>query len=114
MTTSFAATRRQYGCETAHIQAQKNSSVNYSYQPGPRTRVYVTKRSWLDAGTEVLPATANSTTTLTGGPNGYHKSRPAELESLDRRRSPLSTPSDVGGYSLRLSAVLINYREQTL
>ncbi len=26
-----------------------------SYQQGPRTRVYVTKRSWLDAGTEVLP-----------------------------------------------------------
>ncbi len=28
---------------------------NVSYQQGPRTRVYVTTRSWLDAGTEVLP-----------------------------------------------------------
>ena len=28
---------------------------NRSYQQGPRTRVYVTTRSWLDAGTEVLP-----------------------------------------------------------
>lgn len=28
---------------------------NSSYQAGPRTRVYVTRRSWLDAGTEVLP-----------------------------------------------------------
>ena len=28
---------------------------NKSYQQGPRTRVYVTTRSWLDAGTEVLP-----------------------------------------------------------
>src|SRR6195256_1887772 len=28
---------------------------NRSYQEGPRTRVYVTTRSWLDAGTEVLP-----------------------------------------------------------
>jgi hypothetical protein len=28
---------------------------NSSYQSGPHTRVYVTKRSWLDAGTEVLP-----------------------------------------------------------
>ena len=27
---------------------------NRSYQQGPRTRVYVTTRSWLDAGTEVL------------------------------------------------------------
>lgn len=31
------------------------SGPNSSYQAGPRTRVYVTKRSWLDAGTEVLP-----------------------------------------------------------
>ena len=28
---------------------------NRSYQQGPHTRVYVTTRSWLDAGTEVLP-----------------------------------------------------------
>ncbi|MBS0528009.1 MAG: hypothetical protein JSS22_01280, partial [Proteobacteria bacterium] len=28
---------------------------NVSYQAGPRTRVYISKRSWLDAGTEVLP-----------------------------------------------------------
>ena len=31
------------------------SGPNRSYQQGPRTRVYVTTRSWLDAGTEVLP-----------------------------------------------------------
>jgi hypothetical protein len=30
------------------------SGPNVSYQRGP-TRIYVTKRSWLDAGTEVLP-----------------------------------------------------------
>jgi hypothetical protein len=29
--------------------------VNYSYKSGPRTRVYITRRSWLDAGTEVVP-----------------------------------------------------------
>src|ERR1700755_518589 len=28
---------------------------NVSYQEGPHTRVFITKRSWLDAGTEVLP-----------------------------------------------------------
>ena len=28
---------------------------NRVYQQGPHTRVYVTTRSWLDAGTEVLP-----------------------------------------------------------
>jgi hypothetical protein len=32
-----------------------NGSPNYSYMAGPRTRVYVSRRSWLDAGTEVLP-----------------------------------------------------------
>ena len=28
---------------------------NVVYQQGPHTRIYVTKRSWLDAGVEVLP-----------------------------------------------------------
>jgi len=28
---------------------------NVVYQQGPHTRIYVTTRSWLDAGTEVLP-----------------------------------------------------------
>jgi hypothetical protein len=37
---------------------------NVSYQSGPHTRIYVTKRSWLDAGTEVLPGIASSLTTL--------------------------------------------------
>lgn len=71
--------------------------VNYSYQAGPHTRIYVTKRSWLDAGTEVLPGDRKFTDYATGGPNNW--------ESLDRlnshmdfRRQPLSTPSDVGGY----------------
>src|SRR5216683_586198 len=29
---------------------------NVSYQQGPRTRIYVSRRSWLDAGVEVLPS----------------------------------------------------------
>ena len=32
-----------------------SNGPNVSYQQGPHTRIYVTKRSWLDAGTEVLP-----------------------------------------------------------
>ena len=35
--------------------AQYGGGPNVVYQQGPRTRVYVTKRSWLDGGTEVLP-----------------------------------------------------------
>ena len=75
----------------------KRSSTSYSYQAGPRTRIYVSKRSWLDAGTEVLPCERKYNDYATGGPNSF--------ENLDRlnshmdfRRSPLSTPADVGGY----------------
>lgn len=75
------------------------SSVNYSYQAGPHTRVYVTKRSWLDAGVEVLPGERKFTDYATGGPNSFENLD--RLNShMDRRRSPLSTPSDVGGYPL--------------
>jgi hypothetical protein len=28
---------------------------NVSYRSGPHTRIHVTKRLWLDAGTEILP-----------------------------------------------------------
>jgi hypothetical protein len=35
--------------------ARRNSGPNVSYQSGPHTRVYISKRSWLDAGTEVRP-----------------------------------------------------------
>ena len=35
-------------------RAYTQRGPNVSYQSGPRTRIYVTKRSWLDAGTEVL------------------------------------------------------------
>jgi hypothetical protein len=81
----------------AQSPPKKNASPNYSYQAGPRTRIYVTKRSWLDAGTEVLPGERKFNDYATGGPNNF--------ENLDRlnshmdfRRQPLSTPSDVGGY----------------
>ncbi len=35
--------------------ARRSSGPNVSYQAGPHTRVYITKRSWLDAGVEVKP-----------------------------------------------------------
>jgi hypothetical protein len=37
---------------------------NASYRSGPRTRIYITKRSWLDGGTECFQETANSPITL--------------------------------------------------
>jgi len=78
-------------------QATTGGPVNYSYMAGPRTRVYVTKRSWLDAGTEVNPGDRKFTDYATGGPNAFENLD--RLNShMDRRRSPLSTPSDLGGY----------------
>jgi hypothetical protein len=75
----------------------RKSPVNYSYQAGPRTRVYVTRRSWLDAGTEVLPGERKFTDYATGGPGRFE-----DLDRLnshmDFRRQPLSTPTDLGGY----------------
>jgi len=68
---------------------------NVSYQQGPRTRVYVTKRSWLDAGVEVLPGDRKFSDyafppSASFGREGYNR-------SIDR--SPLNPPSDMGGYS---------------
>ena len=82
--------RRYYGAQ----------GPNRSYQQGPRTRVYVTTRSWLDAGTEVLP----------GDRKFQDYAFPPELgypsfgrENLNRPidRQPLNPPSDMGGYPQR-------------
>lgn len=96
LVTAFAAQEANAAPKRRPVATSK-SSVNYSYQAGPRTRIYVSKRSWLDAGVEVLPGERKFTDYATGGPNNF--------ENLDRlnshmdfRRSPLSTPADVGGY----------------
>jgi len=73
---------------------------NRSYQQGPRTRVYVTTRSWLDAGTEVLPGDRKFTDYAFPPELGYPS---FARENLNRPidRQPLSTPADVGGYPTR-------------
>jgi hypothetical protein len=70
---------------------------NRSYQQGPRTRVYVTTRSWLDAGTEVLPGDRKFMDYAFPSPYGYPSfARENNNRPIDRQ--PLSTPSDVGGF----------------
>jgi len=70
---------------------------NVSYQQGPHTRIYVTKRSWLDAGVEVLPGDRKFTDYAFPPEIGYpsfareNKNRPID-------RQPLNPPSDMGGY----------------
>ena len=53
ITPASAQSRRQYDDRGRPYYGPNGPNV--SYQQGPRTRIYVTKRSWLDAGTEVLP-----------------------------------------------------------
>jgi hypothetical protein len=68
------------------------SGPNSSYMAGPRTRVFVTKRSWLDAGTEVLPGERKFTDYAF--PPGQSFGRQNLNRPLDRQ--PLSPPSDFG------------------
>ena len=69
---------------------------NVVYQQGP-TRIYVTKRSWLDAGTEVLPGERKFLDYAYPPAIGYPS---FGRENLNRPidRQPLSTPADLGGY----------------
>jgi hypothetical protein len=73
---------------------------NVSYQQGPHTRVFVTKRSWLDAGTEVLPGDRKFTDYAFPPELGYPSfARENNNRPIDRQ--PLNPPSDMGGYPQR-------------
>ena len=67
---------------------------NRVYQQGPNTRVYVTTRSWLDAGTEVLPGDRKFQD------YAFPQARSFGMENKNRPldRIPLNPPSDLGGY----------------
>ncbi|GAA0018270.1 hypothetical protein [Bradyrhizobium diazoefficiens] len=72
------------------------SGPNTVYQQG-RTRIYVSKRSWLDGGTEVNPGDRKFSDYAFPPTVGYPS---FARENLNRPidRQPLSPPSDVGGY----------------
>jgi hypothetical protein len=73
------------------------SGPNVVYQQGPRTRIYVIKRSWLDGGTEVNPGDRKFADYAFPPAIGYPTfARENNNRPIDRQ--PLSTPSDVGGY----------------
>ena len=72
-----------------------NSPTGYSYMASPRTRVYVSRRSWLDAGTEVSP----------GDRKFQDYAFPLGWNLADHndprggfRRQPLPDPWDLPGY----------------
>ena len=70
---------------------------NRSYRSGPHKRIYVSKRSWLDGGTEVLPGERKFTDYAI--PPYYSFGRENLNRPLDR--APLNPPWDLGGYPER-------------
>ena len=75
-----------------------NRGPNQVYQQGPRTRIYVTTRSWLDAGTEVLPGDRKFQDYAFPPEIGYPSfARENNNRPIDRQ--PTNPPSDMGGYS---------------
>jgi hypothetical protein len=70
---------------------------NSSYMQGPHTRVYITKRSWLDAGVEVLPGDRKFNDYAFPPELGY-PSFARENNNRPIDRAPLNPPSDMGGY----------------
>ena len=73
------------------------SGPNRVYQQGPNTRVYVTTRSWLDAGTEVLPGDRKFQD------YAFPPTRSFGQENNNRPldRQPMNPASDMGGYPQR-------------
>jgi hypothetical protein len=67
---------------------------NVSYQQGPHTRIYVSKRSWLDGGTEVLPGDRKF------ADYAFPPTQPfdQQLNNRSLEREPLNPPSDMGGF----------------
>jgi hypothetical protein len=76
------------------------SGPNVSYQQGPRTRIYVSRRSWLDAGVEVLPGDRKFLDYAFPPAIGYPSfARENNNRPIDRQ--PLNPPSDLGGEPTR-------------
>jgi len=94
MTAANAQSRRQSD-DRGRVYYGPNGP-NVSYQQGPRTRVYISKRSWLDAGTEVLPGDRKFSDYAFPPEIGYPTfGRENNNRPIDRQ--PLNPPSDLGG-----------------
>jgi len=81
-------------------QPSSSNGPNVVYQQGPHTRIYVSKRSWLDGGTEVLPGDRKFTDYAFPSPYGFPTfARENNNRPIDRQ--PLNPPSDLGGEPTR-------------
>ena len=87
---SASAEQLQYDPRTRR-PVYNNGGPNAVYQQG-RTRIYVSKRSWLDGGTEVVPGERKFTDYAY--PPGVSFARQNNNRPIDRQ--PLNPPSDFG------------------
>lgn len=104
----FALGALPASAQQTQLKYDKNGRVTYGpggpnkvIQQGPNTRVYITTRSWLDAGTEVLPGDRKFMDYAIPPEIGYPS---FARENLNRPidRQPLNPPSDMGGYPLTI------------
>ncbi|SDT25728.1 hypothetical protein [Bradyrhizobium canariense] len=93
--------------QSTRLKYDKDGRVSYGpngpnvvIQQGPHTRVYISKRSWLDAGTEVLPGDRKFLDYAFPPAIGYPDfARENNNRPIDRQ--PLNPPSDLGGEPTR-------------
>ncbi|MFB6420587.1 MULTISPECIES: hypothetical protein [Bradyrhizobium] len=100
LSVQAASTRKREQRQASHevVYEYGPHGPNRSYQSGPHTRVYVSKRSWLDGGTEVLPGERKFTDYAL--PPGTSFARENGNRPLDRQ--PLNPDSDLGGFTQRV------------
>jgi len=93
-TSADAATKRR---QDGTYVATGSNGPNVSYQQGPHTRIFISRRSWLDGGTEVLPGDRKFTDYALPSEYGYPSfGRENNNRPIDRQ--PLMTPTDLGGF----------------
>jgi len=99
--TGLAVTSAEAATTKRRAAVVYSNGPDYSYQSGPRTRIYVSKRSWLDGGTEVLPGDRKFSDYAFPPSAGYPS---FARENLNRPidRQPLMAPTDLGGYPTRI------------
>lgn len=91
VTAADAQTRKRVVVEDPTYDGPPRRAENRVYQRG-RTRVYVTRRSWLDAGTEVRPGERKFTDYAF--PPGYSYGQ--QIDRLYTSRRPLGDQWDTG------------------
>jgi hypothetical protein len=107
VTAASAQSPSPKNAQSTSLKYDKDGRVTYgatgpnvSYQQGPHTRIFITKRSWLDAGVEVLPGDRKFTDYAFPSPFGYPTfARENNNRPIDRQ--PLNPASDLGGEPTR-------------